>query len=84
MYKCFFRYKCVYIIYKYLHSISYQLPVLIPKSVLVINMYFFYMLFQHFINSSTLRSQIFDCKSVEEILEIITSWEQEHLLNEEF
>ena len=40
--------------------------------------------FQHFINSSSLRSQIFDCKSVEKILEIITSWEQEHLLNEEF
>ena len=40
--------------------------------------------FQHFINSSTLKSQAFDCKSEDDIIDIISNWEQEHLLNEEF
>ena len=40
--------------------------------------------FQHFINSSNLKSQIFDCNKVEDILDIINNWEKKYLLNEEF
>ena len=40
--------------------------------------------FQHFISESNFRMQIIDCVSVDEIAKLISTWEEEYLLNEDF
>ena len=40
--------------------------------------------FQHFINDSRLKANIIDCQNKEPLIELISEWEEQHLLNEEF
>ena len=40
--------------------------------------------FQHFINDVNFRSQIIDCTSEKEIMDLVVLWEEKHLLNEDF
>ena len=39
--------------------------------------------FQHFINDTNLKSQLFESKNENEIFDLIIDWEKQHLLNEE-
>ena len=40
--------------------------------------------FQHFISESNFRMKIIDCVSVDEVAKLISAWEEEYLLNEDF
>ena len=40
--------------------------------------------FQHFINDLNYRTKVIDCKTVDELADLINIWEQEYLINEDF